>query len=48
MIKIFKRYNESGQRICPMCRRLIDKDYLLEYCDFCIRDIDEAELDEYD
>jgi predicted amidophosphoribosyltransferase len=48
MAEIYKKYNEKGQRICPMCSSPLDEKYPLEYCEHCIRDIDEAELDEFE
>ena len=43
-----RKYNEKGQRICPLCKYLMEEDDPYDYCQSCIRDLDEAELDEYD
>ena len=43
-----RKYNEKGQRICPICGYIMEEDDLHDYCQPCIRDIHEAELDEYD
>ncbi|MDX9913069.1 MAG: hypothetical protein RBS77_00620 [Candidatus Moranbacteria bacterium] len=48
MGEFFIKRDENNKRVCPMCKCLVDEDYPLEYCEGCIRDIDEAELDEYE